>query len=48
VLLTLLDPGSGERWPWWGVSDVGGLRRELGSPVATLSASAGLRILGRR
>jgi hypothetical protein len=48
ALLTLLDPGSGARWPWWGVSDIGGLRRELGSPVATLSASAGLRVLGRR
>jgi hypothetical protein len=52
VLLTLLD-GSAEptgpgRWPWWGVSDVGGLGRELGSPVVTLTASAGLRVLGRR
>jgi hypothetical protein len=43
LLLTLLDPSSGERWPWWGTSDVGGLRRELGSPSVTLSASSGLR-----
>jgi hypothetical protein len=48
LLLTLLDPVSGDRWPWWGFSDVGGLRRELGSPVVTLTASAGLRVLGRR
>ncbi|WP_254780919.1 hypothetical protein [Modestobacter sp. DSM 44400] len=48
LLLTLLDPVSGDRWPWWGASAVGGLRRELGSPVVTLTASAGLRVLGRR
>ena len=34
LLLTLLDPGPAgvDRWPWWGSSDVGGLRQELGSP----------------
>ncbi len=50
VLLTLLDRRTtGEdRWPWWGSSDVGGLRRELGSPTVALTASAGLRRLGRR
>ena len=50
VLLTLLDPGPAgtDRWPWWGSSDVGGLRRELGSPSVTLTASAGLVRLGRR
>ncbi|MFQ1001619.1 hypothetical protein [Modestobacter sp. SSW1-42] len=50
VLLTLLDrgPAGTDRWPWWGDSDVGGLRRELGSPSVTLTASAGLVRLGRR
>jgi hypothetical protein len=48
VLLTLLDPAGGNRWPWWGSSDVGGLRRELGSPVVTFTASSGLRVLARR
>jgi hypothetical protein len=49
VLLTLLDrrPAAEDRWPWWGSSDVGGLRRELGSPAVALTASAGLRQLGR-
>jgi hypothetical protein len=51
VLLTLLDrrpDGTEHRWPWWGSSDVGGLRRELGSPWVALTASAGLTRLGRR
>jgi hypothetical protein len=50
VLLTLLDRRAGgvSRWPWWGSSDVGGLRRELGSPWVALTASAGLAQLGRR
>jgi hypothetical protein len=48
LVLTLLDPVSGDRWPWWGTSEVGGLRRELGSPVVTLTASSGLRVLSRR
>jgi hypothetical protein len=50
VLLTLLDrrPGGEDRWPWWGSSDVGGLRRELGSPWVALTASAGMARLGRR
>jgi hypothetical protein len=50
VLLTLLDrgPAGVDRWPWWGSSDVGGLRRELASPSVTLTASAGLVRLGRR
>ncbi|WP_299952258.1 hypothetical protein [uncultured Modestobacter sp.] len=49
VLLTLLDqgPAGEQRWPWWGVSDVGGLRRELGSPSVGLTAAAGLSRLGR-
>ncbi len=49
VLLTLLDrgPAGEQRWPWWGVSDVGGLRRELGSPSVSLTAAAGLSRLGR-
>jgi hypothetical protein len=50
VLLTLLDRRSGaeDRWPWWGSTDVGGLRRELGSPWVALTASAGLQLVGRR
>ncbi|WP_369132658.1 hypothetical protein [Modestobacter sp. I12A-02662] len=50
VLLTLLDrrPDGTDRWPWWGWSDGGGLRRELGSPWASLTASAGLVSLTRR
>jgi hypothetical protein len=49
VLLTLVDrrPGGDDRWPWWGSTDVGGLRRELGSPWVALTASAGLTRLGR-
>jgi hypothetical protein len=49
VLLTLVDrrPGGEDRWPWWGSTDVGGLRRELGSPWVALTASAGLTRLGR-
>ncbi|MGY1857885.1 hypothetical protein [Modestobacter sp. SYSU DS0290] len=50
VLLTLLEqgPAGEERWPWWGVSDVGGLRRELGSPWVALTASHGVVNLSRR
>jgi len=33
-----------DRWPWWGFSDVGGLRTERGAPRVSLSASAGLRV----
>jgi hypothetical protein len=49
VLLTLVagGPGAEDRWPWWGSSDVGGLRRELGSPSVTLTCAAGLSRLGR-
>jgi hypothetical protein len=44
VLLTLLDRRADvvDRWPWCGSSDVGGLRRELGSPWAALTSSRGL------
>lgn len=50
LLLTLLDRGATgeERWPWWGTSDVGGLRHELSAPSGTLTAVAGLTQLGRR
>ena len=50
VLLTLLEgrPGGEDRWPWWGSTDIGGLRRELGSPWVALTSSAGLTRLGRR
>ena len=37
-LLTLLD--GDDRRVWWGSSEIGGLRTELGSPVATLTAPA--------
>jgi hypothetical protein len=49
VLLTLVDhrPGGADRWPWWGSTDIGGLRRELGSPWVALTASAGLTRLIR-
>jgi len=49
ALLTLLDrtPETEDRWPWWGFSDVGGLRRELGAPSVALTAAAGLAQLGR-
>jgi hypothetical protein len=50
LLLTLVERRSDreDRWPWWGSTDVGGLRRELGSPGSTLTASAGVTRLGRR
>jgi hypothetical protein len=37
-LLTLVD--GADRWPWWGVSDVGGLRTAAGSPLGSLTAPA--------
>jgi hypothetical protein len=42
ALLTLVD--GDDRWPWWGVSDIGGLRIEMGSPLVTLTARGGLRL----
>ena len=49
ALLTLLDgPDAAGRLPWWGFSEIGGLDRVLGTPVVTLTASAGLRGLSRR
>jgi hypothetical protein len=49
ALLTLLEgPDATDRLPWWGFSDIGGLDRTLGSPVVTVTASAGLRGLARR
>ena len=49
AVLTLLDRTSAaeDRWPWWGFSDLGGLRRELGAPSVVLTAAAGLAHLGR-
>ncbi|MFW3171935.1 hypothetical protein [Geodermatophilus sp. CPCC 206100] len=38
-LLTLVD-GTG-RQPWWGWSDAGGLRTEMGAPVVTLALRGG-------
>jgi hypothetical protein len=37
-LLTLVD--GGDRWPWWGSSDVGGLRTELGAPLVRLTVTS--------
>ena len=49
-LLTLVE--GGDRWPWWGSSDVGGLRTELGAPLVRLTvASRGrlpVEVSGRR
>lgn len=41
ALLTLLD--GADRWPWWGSSDVGGLRTEMGAPLVSLTARGGWR-----
>jgi hypothetical protein len=38
ALLTLVE--GADRWPWWGFSDLGGLRTELGSPLVSLTARA--------
>ena len=38
ALLTLVE--GADRWPWWGFSDVGGLRTELGGPLVRLTASS--------
>lgn len=35
-LLTLVD--GDDRWPWWGTSEVGGLREEMGAPLVGLTA----------
>jgi hypothetical protein len=46
ALLTLLDPAQPapfDRWPWWGFSDVGGLRTEMGAPVVGLTVPDGRR-----
>jgi hypothetical protein len=52
-LLTLVD--GADRWPWWGFSEVGGLRPVMGAPLATLTArgrrdrtGTGARGWGRR
>jgi hypothetical protein len=42
ALVTLVD--GGQRWPWWGFSDGGGLSRSMGSPVVALTADGGLRL----
>ncbi|MGY1690036.1 hypothetical protein [Geodermatophilus sp. SYSU D01105] len=38
--LLTLDDGL-ERRPWWGFSDVGGLRREMGAPLVTVTLDGG-------
>ena len=42
AVLTLLD--GADRWPWWGSTDVGGLRTEMGSPLVSLTARGGWRL----
>jgi len=41
ALLTLLD--GTDRWPWWGTAPDGGLRREMGAPLVSLTATGGPR-----
>jgi hypothetical protein len=41
ALLTLLD--GPDRWHWWGFAPDGGLRREMGAPLVSLTASGGPR-----
>jgi hypothetical protein len=41
ALVTLLD--GDDRWPWWGTAPDGGLRREMGAPLVSLTASGGPR-----
>jgi hypothetical protein len=36
ALLTLLD--GGDRWPWWGFSDLGGLGTAMGAPLVGFTA----------
>jgi hypothetical protein len=43
AVLTLLD--GEDRWPWWGTSQLGAPRTELGSPLVGLTARGGLRLL---
>jgi hypothetical protein len=38
ALLTFVE--GDDRWPWWGFSDLGGLRTELGAPLVSLTAPA--------
>jgi hypothetical protein len=42
ALLTLVD--GADRWPWWGSSDVGGLRSEMGSPLVGVTARGGWQL----
>ncbi|MGZ4623328.1 MAG: hypothetical protein ACXVGD_14630 [Blastococcus sp.] len=37
-LLTLVDDA--DRWPWWGTSEIGGLRTEMGAPLVGLTVPA--------
>jgi hypothetical protein len=41
ALLTLLD--GDDRWPWWGFGPDGGLPREMGAPLVSLTATGGPR-----
>jgi hypothetical protein len=41
ALLTLVE--GADRWPWWGFADDGGLRREMGAPLVSLTATGGSR-----
>jgi hypothetical protein len=42
ALLTLVD--GTDRWPWWGWSDAGGLRTEMGAPLVGLTARGGWQL----
>jgi hypothetical protein len=46
ALLTLVD--GDDRWPWWGCTDAGGLRTEMGAPLVTFTARAGLPLSRHR
>jgi hypothetical protein len=42
ALLTLVD--GADRWPWWGWSEVGGLRSEMGAPLVGVTLRGGWRL----
>ncbi|WP_448627023.1 hypothetical protein [Geodermatophilus sp. URMC 64] len=46
ALLTLVD--GADRWPWWGFADGGGLGREMGAPLVSLTATGGPPLRRRR
>jgi hypothetical protein len=42
ALLTLVDGPDG--WPWWGSTDIGGLRTEMGAPLVGVTARGGWQL----